>query len=61
MITTYSPKMRPMSGSINGFNKKMIQDLIENINVFTEEEIADLTKARCKDIGINLRDNMEII
>ena len=58
MITTYSPKMRPMSGSINGFNKKMIQDLIENINVFTEEEIADLTKARCKDIGINLRDNM---
>ena len=58
MITTYSPKMRPMSGSINGFNKKMIQDLTETINVFTQDEIVELTKARCKDIGISLRDNM---
>ena len=58
IIRTYSPKMRPMSASINGFNKKMAQDLNENIFVFDEEEIKELIKARCKDIGIDLRDNM---
>ena len=58
IITTYSPKMRPMSASINGFNKKMIKDLSENIYVFTEEEIVELVKARCKDIGIDARENM---
>ena len=58
IIRTYSPKMRPMSASINGFNKKMAQDLNENIFVFNEEEIKELINARCKDIGIDLRDNM---
>ena len=58
LIRTYSPKMRPMSASINGFNKKMAHDLNESIFVFSEEEIVDLIKARCKDIGIDLRENM---
>ena len=58
IIRTYSPKMRPMSASINGFNKKMAQDLNESIFVFKEEEIIELIRARCKDIGIDLRDNM---
>ena len=58
LIRTYSPKMRPMSASINGFNKKMANDLNENIYVFNEEEIIDLIKARCRDIGIDLRENM---
>ena len=58
LIRTYSPKMRPMSASISGFNKKMTQDLNENIFVFDDEEIIELISARCKDIGIDLRDNM---
>ena len=58
IIRTYSPKMRPMSASISGFNKKMAHDLNENIFVFQEEEILELIKARCNDIGIDLRENM---
>lgn len=58
LIRTYSPKMRPMSASISGFNKKMNHDLNENIYVFKDEEIIELIGARCKDIGIDLRDNM---
>ena len=58
IIRTYSPKMRPMSSSINGFNKKMAQDFSESILVFSETEIIELIKARCKDIGIDIRDNM---
>ena len=58
LIRTYSPKMRPMSASINGFNKKMAHDQNESIYVFNEEEIIELIKARCKDIGIDLRENM---
>jgi len=58
LIRTYSPKMRPMSSSINGFNKKMTQNLSENIFVFEDDEIIELIKARCKDIGIDLRENM---
>ena len=50
--------MRPMSTSISGFNKKMAHDLNENIFVFQEEEILELIKARCDDIGIDLRENM---
>ena len=58
IIRNYSPKMRPMSASINGFNKKMTQDLNENLYVFNEDEILELIKARCQDIGIDLRENM---
>ena len=58
LIRTYSPKMRPMSASISGFNKKMTHDLNENIFVFSYEEIIELIRARCKDIGIDLRENM---
>ena len=58
LIRTYSPKMRPMSASISGFNKKMANDLNESICVFEDEEIRELIKARCKDIGIDLRENM---
>ena len=58
LIRTYSPKMRPMSASINGYNKKMTQNLSENIPVFDREEIINLVHARCKDIGIDVRENM---
>ena len=58
IIRTYSPKMRPMSSSISGFNKKMAQDSSESFLVFSEMEIFELIKARCKDIGIDIRDNM---
>lgn len=58
LIRTYSPKMRPMSASINGFNKKMVQDLIQSVYVFNDIEIIDLIRAKCKDIGIDLRENM---
>ena len=58
LIRTYSPKMRPMSASINGYNKKMTQNLSENIPVFEHDEIINLVKARCKDIGIDVRENM---
>ena len=58
LIRTYSPKMRPMSASINGYNKKITQNLSENLYVFEQQEIEDLVKARCKDIGIALRENM---
>jgi len=58
LIRTYSPKMRPMSSSINGYNKKMTQYLGENISVFNHDEIVNLVKARCKDIGIDIRENM---
>ena len=58
LIRTYSPKMRPMSASINGYNKKMTQNLSQNISVFDHDEIVSLVKARCKDIGIDVRENM---
>ena len=51
--------MRPMSSSVKEFNKKMISDNNgKNINVFNDDESMKLIKARCKDIGINLRENM---
>ena len=58
MIRTYSPKMRPMSSSISGYNKKLVKELNVNINVFTEEEISELVNSRCKDLGIESRENM---
>ena len=58
LIRTYSPKMRPMSASIRSFNKKMAQDLIQSVYVFNDLEIIELIRAKCKDIGIDLRENM---
>ena len=58
LIRTYSPKMRPMSASISGFNRKMAQDLIQSVYVFNDIEIIELIRAKCKDIGIDLRENM---
>jgi Ran GTPase-activating protein (RanGAP) involved in mRNA processing and transport len=58
LIRTYSPKMRPMSSSISEFNKKMVADIGKNVLVFNDDEIMKLIKARCKDIGISLRENM---
>ena len=58
LIRTYSPKMRPMSSSISEFNKKMVSDIGKNVLVFNDDEIMKLIKARCKDIGISLRENM---
>ena len=58
LIATYSPKMRPMSSSVRGFNKKMKYENSKNVFVFNDDEIYELIKARCKDIGISLRDNM---
>ena len=58
LIRTYSPKMRPMSSSINEYNKKLKNENDRNVFIFNDEEIMELIKARCKDIGISLRDNM---
>ena len=58
LIRTYSPKMRPMSASISSYNKKMTQNLNENLSIFTHEEIIGLVQARCKDLGIDVRDEM---
>ena len=58
LIKTYSPKMRPASSSIKCFLKKMKYNLKENIPIFTEEEMIVFAKAKCKDIGIELRDNI---
>jgi len=58
LIRTYSPKMRPMSSSISEFNKTMSKDSDKSVLMFNEGEILELVKARCKDIGIRLRENM---
>ena len=58
LIRTYSPKMRPMSASINSYNKKIAQNLSENLYVFDHNEITSLVQARCKDLGIDVRENM---
>ena len=58
LIKTYSPKMRPASSSINTFLKKMKYNLKENIPIFTEEEMIIFARAKCRDIGIELRDNI---
>ena len=58
LIKTYSPKMRPASSSISIFLKKMKYNLKENIPIFTEEETIIFAEAKCKDIGIELRDNI---
>ena len=58
LITTYSPKMRPMSASIHLFQQKML-NMEENQNdVFNYDEVEKMCKAKCNDIGIELRDNM---
>ena len=58
LIRTYSPKMRPMSASISSYNKKISQNLNENLYVFNHNEIVSLVQARCKDLGIDVRENM---
>ena len=58
LIRTYSPKMRPMSSSINKFVKKMNTDKNENVFVFTDDEISELIKTKCGDIGIDVKDHM---
>ena len=59
LIRTYSPKMRPKSSSVKVF-LKTIKDSKEDIYIFTEDEILLLIKAKCQDIGIDLRENMYI-
>ena len=58
MIRTYSPKMRPNSSSVKKFVKKMKNEQKDSIPVFTEEEINELIKAKCSDIGIDVKDHM---
>ena len=58
LIRTYSPKMRPLSSSIKEFNKKMKTEDERNVAIFNDDEILQLVKARCQDIGIRLRENM---
>lgn len=58
LIKTYSPKMRPASSSISTFLKKMNYNLNENIPIFNEDEMLIFAKAKCKDIGIELRENI---
>ena len=58
LIRTYSPKMRPNSSSVNKFVKKMNNDQKDNLPVFTDEEINELIKTKCNDIGIDVKDHM---
>ena len=58
LIRTYSPKMRPKSASVSVFTKKMVTNLGESDYIFTEEEVLELINAKCKDIGIDVRDNI---
>lgn len=57
LIRTYSPKMRPMSASISSFTKNMKLGTNEE-DVFTSEEVTALTKAKCADLNIELREKM---
>ena len=58
LIKTYSPKMHPLSSSVKTFLKKMNYNLKENEPLFNEEEILLFCKSKCKDIGIEFRDNI---
>ena len=58
IIRTYSPKMRPMSSSVNKFVKKMNNDQKDNLPVFSQNEINELIKTKCNDIGIDVKEHM---
>lgn len=58
LIKTYSPSMRPKSSSVNKFVKKMNMVQRESLSVFTDNEIIDLIKAKCSDIGIDVKEHM---
>ena len=58
LIRTYSPSMRPKSSSVNKFVKKMSMDQRKSLSVFTESEISELIKAKCGDIGIEVKEHM---
>ena len=58
LITTYSTKLSPMSSSINKFVKKMNLVKNKNIFVFTDDEVSQLLKAKCGDIGIEVKEHM---
>ena len=58
LIRTYSPSMRPKSSSVNKFVKKMNMVQRESLSVFTDNEIIDLIKAKCSDIGIDVKEHM---
>ena len=49
--------MRPMSSSVSSFTKNMKIGNYEKC-VFTDEEIEELTYAKCKDLNIDLRERM---
>lgn len=49
--------MRPMSSSVSSFTKNMKIGNSEKC-VFTDEEIEELTYAKCKDLNIDLRERM---
>ena len=58
LIRTYSPTMRPKSSSVNRFVKKMNMVQRESLSVFTDNEVLELIKAKCNDIGIEVKDHM---
>ncbi len=58
LIRTYSPKMRPMSSSITSFRKNMVLTEDRDYYIFNDNEIKKLTIAKCKDLGIDIRNNM---
>ena len=58
IITTYSPKMRPMSSSVYTFVKKMHNEKKDNLPVFSDNEINQLIKAKCSDMGIDVKEHM---
>ena len=57
LLRSYSPKMRPESVSQKSKNQKVIGD--EDERVFNENEVKWLFMAKCEDLSIKSKENLE--
>jgi Ran GTPase-activating protein (RanGAP) involved in mRNA processing and transport len=56
ILRAYSPKMRPQSASVSNFNKDNFTNLLR---CFTSEEITRIYQAKCADLDIKTKENIE--
>jgi Ran GTPase-activating protein (RanGAP) involved in mRNA processing and transport len=56
IIRAYSPKMRPQSASVSNFNKDNFSNAVR---CFTPEEITRIYQAKCEDLDIKTKENIE--
>jgi Ran GTPase-activating protein (RanGAP) involved in mRNA processing and transport len=56
IIRAYSPKMRPMSASISNFKRDNFHN---NSQCFTKEEVTSIYQAKCEDLDLRMKDNLE--